>query len=185
MLSQDENDVIAIGTYYPYSNVKQDEFSRHVLNCKSTSEFNTVEKRRKALNFLRPQVRQKISEISSRYPDSTCILLVVPSSKPGRSLFQSAVDDWTQDLNVSNLEIFAEGLQRSTEIERTTMGGRYKHRAKSLVLSIDIKDKVVILIDDIYTTGATMQATKSWLEQCSPKVIVMMRLGRTVDRSKV
>lgn len=123
------------------------------------------------------------------------VICNIPSSKVGNvetgtyelahSLIRKTNNILKKNQGTATIEFGGDNIIRHAEVVSAHTGGM---RNESIHLnSIKIidknkfKDKNILLIDDVLTTGNTMLACKKIIEDCNPKSILCLTLARTID----
>jgi predicted amidophosphoribosyltransferase len=171
-LKEDENGICYIAEYKPYRmkdgtrNPDFNRFSGKVLDLKA----NKAE----AIKYFYDILIEHITQ------DKNTLIVIVPSHDPetpssgmlrlGKRLSQQGFDATNSLLRIKKIDKLTQGGTRSIAIH-----------LKSIELNNAdmIKDKNIILLDDVTTTGNSLLACKNILQKAGPKNITMIAIGKT------
>jgi hypothetical protein len=151
-LFNDLPDLFYLGFYCPKNNGYFNEYSHTILELKN--------KKHDAINFFFQEFRSFLS-------DEDIVIATIPSSSSAnpysgiRELAKQLVNSYSK---FSDAVFCLERFKDSIFDDRTIENHLYSIK---LTNSSIIKDKKVILIDDVLTTGASTQACKRLLGRCS------------------
>jgi hypothetical protein len=167
--------IYSAGYYHPYRSVdnepnpKFNKWSSYILDLKNRSEY--------AIDFFYGELNPRLGK---GFP-----IACVPSHEPGA--------------RPSGTVLLAQKLVNNNRIDATSCLGRHKkiqklsgggNRSKALHLQTIkvenghlIRDKVVLLLDDVYTTGNSLHACRQLLSEAGANSVYCLVLGRTVRRA--
>jgi len=162
-------DLFYLGFYCPKNNGYFNEYSH--INSHTILELKN--KKHDAINFFFQKFRSFLS-------DEDIVIATVPSSSSAnpysgiRELAKQLVNSYSKFSDgVFCLERFKDSIRDNRTVEN------HLQSIKATNSSI-IKDKKVVLIDDVLTTGASAQACKRILLEAGAKEIKVIVLGKTI-----
>jgi HAD superfamily hydrolase (TIGR01509 family) len=195
-LDQDavQNKIIFLTPYYPKTtphhqvNPRHDKPSSKIINLKSIDSANEklaesgfkyvhTALDHKRIQFFVDEIRRILSD--------TCELTVcvMPKSKQCRE--PSGIRCIAEQLVNDKVTDGTSVIQRIVDQEAKHRGGdrNYEHELASLeaVNSELIQDRIVLLLDDVTTTGNSLRAGKSLLLSHHARRVIMFALGKTSD----
>lgn len=167
------NEVFYLENYFPI-NKFNDENSKDILNSK------------KDYLFFKSKYFDKF--VNSLKNDVNCVICVIPSSKKGFEISTTRL--LAKDLiqQFSNIEDGTNILERIKNVKSNHLSSMYleKRRTKQeeestikVNNSEKIRNKVVLLIDDISTTGTSFQVNKKLLKENNAKYVYCLALAKT------
>ena len=162
-----------IGLYHPKSrsNEKHDAFSARILNFKDGCPD--------ALNYF--------YEYCKTHPylknNSSAVLVCVPGHVPRKTYgpLQKLADKLSQDF----CTYLPNALKRTRKIDKLSSGGNRSLSVHLQSLEVDcagIRGKMVVILDDVTTTGKSLKACEKKLETCRPNSIRAIVFGKTADQ---
>ena len=102
-------------------------------------------------------------------------------------------DDETRGFNhveevfrLLNLDL-VKALVKTSHFKQAEKGAKKRQQIRkhlALIDDVDIKNEKIMLVDDIYTTGATIRTAINLLEKLNPKTIKVLVLAKTIDLDK-
>lgn len=102
-------------------------------------------------------------------------------------------DDETRGFNhveevcrLLNLDLI-KALVKTSHFKQAEKGAKKRQQIRkhlALIDDVDIKNEKILLVDDIYTTGATIRTAINLLEKLNPKTIKVLVLAKTIDLDK-
>ena len=102
-------------------------------------------------------------------------------------------DDETRGFNhveeickLMHLEI-VKVLEKTSHFKQAEKGAKKRQQIRkhlALIPNVSIENKNILLVDDIYTTGATIRTALNLLEKLNPKTIKVLVLAKTIDLDK-
>ena len=190
------NKIFIFGTYQSHKerNPYFDDFSERILDIKGFSEDDFDIDSEKFLEIIGLFLTkfEFVLNLSTEYT-----ICVIPSHKEGlqdsgiRILGDcladaSLISDYfmcPEDIDSSLIIDGTSVLVRTNTIEKKTKGGRRDFDYEKASLSVQntdlIKDKQVLLLDDVTTTGTSLKAGKQVLLEAGAKTVVPFALGET------
>ncbi len=169
------NEILYLGRYHPWhsgNNPDFDDFSSSILDVK--------DQRIKEMNHFTDRLQSILSD-TEEY-----VICVIPTHAAGTA--PSGIRTIAKEL-CSHTIIDGTGiLSRTLETpKKATDGNRnMESEIKSLTVTDKsiVRDRPVLLMDDVTTTGTSLKAGKCLLEQAGAKLVVMLALAKTQqDRS--
>lgn len=116
-------------------------------------------------------------EISLRY--FNYILVPIPSYEGDDIIREfNHVEEMFKILNLPMLK----AIKKTKKIKQANSTSVQRHNIKQfleLVQGVNLFDKKVLLVDDVYTTGSTMKACISLIEKLHPKTIKILVMSKT------
>lgn len=186
------NDYIYLIDYTPYSRGReQTEYDKHIMNIKNCDIFSGEddwknEKREKSINYFKQELDSIFHELYNSYPQSEIfVLCLVPSSKEGNintnmiKLAKYLIDKYN----------FINGL---TVLKRiiTVPSAHLRHNKRTPEIHLNtieitdlnvIKDKNILLLDDVMTSGSSFKACSSLLKENGAKKVFCLALAKTKE----
>jgi predicted amidophosphoribosyltransferase len=163
-------EILDLGRYNPWyegHNPNFDEFSRLILDVK--------DQRLKAINYFTDQLRSILSD-TEEY-----VICVIPTHAVGTA--PSGIRTIAKQLCLSPLIDGIDVLSRVFEIPKKAISGsrNLQLEIKSLTVRNEniIKGRQVLLMDDVTTTGTSLQAGKYLLERAGVALIALLALAKT------
>lgn len=169
-----------LGRYHKYwlnkaaneRNPKFDDFSTDILNLKHKD--NDFKRQRSVDRFAK--------DLEKQLP-AGAVITVVPSHDPQST--DSGLRDLAKKLAGRNRTNGTACLVRTRKIDKLAGGANRSLQIHLNTISVQhaelIKGKDVILIDDVTTTGNSLQACRQLLLNAGAKSVRMIAIGRTVD----
>ena len=78
-------------------------------------------------------------------------------------------------------------LEKTSHFKQAEKGAKKRQQIRkhlAIKPDVSIENKKVLLVDDIYTTGATIRTAINLLEKLNPKIIKVLVLAKTIDLDK-
>ena len=191
--SNPTSDVIFLFNYFPKKdrwssgiNLKHDKPSSKILNLKSIDEKNeAATSKNKKYVLLKMDIdritdfAEQIEPLIQQYED--LIICVMPKSKKARepSGIRMVAKKLCQNKYIDGTDVIDRPVDREP---RHTDGNRDYHTEFSSLRITDanpIKGKTVLILDDITTTGNSLNAGKTLLLSHGAKQVFMFALGKT------
>lgn len=119
---------------------------------------------------------------------SAVVVAVAPGHKKDRNPSGFMHDNAKRLLRkLENLEDGTQQLIRTETVEKQATSGRARSKAThrgtiEIKGNPDNKEKVVVILDDIWTSGNTLGVCKEVMETTKPKKIKLFVLGKTVPK---
>ncbi len=169
------NEILYLGRYHPWhsgNNPDFDDFSSSILDVK--------DQRIKEMNHFTDRVQSILSD-TEEY-----VICVIPTHTAGTA--PSGIRTIAKELCSHTIIDGTDILSRTLETpKKATSGNRnMESEIKSLTVTDKsiVRDRQVLLMDDVTTTGTSLKAGKCLLEQAGAKQVVMLALAKTQqDRS--
>ena len=166
-----------VGNYYPYDrgdNPKHDEYSKLILKVKDGDQT--------ACNMLADVVRHFFSNPQGHDTPSThWTVLSMPSHDPKKTM--TGIRRIARSLKCSNISDGTESLRRISWTKPLSKGGERNVASQIQSLGLFdrrvIKNKHVLLLDDVITSGTTMAAAREVIESGEPLSVTSIALGKT------
>lgn len=170
--------------YYPKNSPKFNEFSQVILDVFKKEAF-TIEQKNRKNNFYNEFYKYCILRLKDIY--SMPIILSVVPGHADTMVIDNTITSYVKFLSKKEPNNFIDGSQillREYSIEKSSTSKETRTIEKqynSLKINgdCDIRGKVILLIDDIYTSGSTMLACKKLLEENGAQRIIMFSFSKT------
>ena len=170
--------VYRLGTYHPYRldgeiNPKVDKISKTMMDLKNSGSRGHSA----AIEYFAKALRQGLEHVFKE--DDVIHIVIAPSSEEG--VISSALRSVVESCGRSNTHL-VDGLKRTTGVESSHSGGIRSHSLHMSSISCDAaipEDAIVIVLDDVYTTGSTMSACIELLNNSGAKIILGFALLKT------
>ena len=180
--------------YYPmnYESDENDYDSSTLRYMKMNNVYN--QSRRSAFeNSVKKWLKQYIKK---NHSSEAVVLAIAPGHQASEfndsSFMYDLVDEFISDNPKLDIEDGRDLLMRDTTIEKqATAGGNRSestHR-KSICINADEKNvsllnkgKIVIILDDVWTTGCTLRVCEEKVWTTGPKDVELLAIGKTVKR---
>ena len=121
-------------------------------------------------------------EIKLRYSDY--YIVPIPSyEKDDEERGFNHVVEIFKSLGLNTLKILAKTEQHK-QATSTVNERREVYKALALNANIDLRNKKVLIVDDIYTTGSTMRSAINLIEKLNPKTIRVLVIAKTKPKQK-
>lgn len=178
-----KNEVDYIVLYKGYKEQFTDTNTIDIMDLKSKSEKDTHKnKKKKAFNKFKPKIEEKINEKTENIQNKKDVLIMaIPSSKKDS---HNPMVDMAKIISKENN--FTDGtslLKRNKDIKAAHLGGNRSKKEHDDTIDVnkgeEIKDKHVILIDDVITTGVSMHSCYDKINSYKPKSISCIALAKT------
>ena len=78
-------------------------------------------------------------------------------------------------------------LIKTSHFKQAEKGAKKRQQIRkhlSLMPNISLKNEDVLIVDDIYTTGATLKTAINLIEKLNPRSIQILVLAKTIDLNK-
>lgn len=182
--SDPEKNIITLDRYYPKHDRQykdMDEFSNMILNIKKDETKLDLNSReyyyyKKAINYFTNRLRAILSD-TDEY-----VICVIPTHVKGRAL--SGIRTIAKLLCSPPITDGTDVLSRAFEIRKKAIGGSrdLQKEIESLTLSDEnmIRDRQVLLMDDVTTIGTSLRAGKYRMERAGAKIVAMLALAESV-----
>ena len=85
-----------------------------------------------------------------------------------------------------NLDI-AKPLEKTSHFKQAEKGAKRRQQIRkhlALKQGVNLQNEKVLIVDDIYTTGATIRTSINLIEKLNPKTIKVLVLAKTIDLDK-
>ena len=85
-----------------------------------------------------------------------------------------------------NLEI-VKVLEKTSHFKQAEKGAKKRQQIRkhlTIKTNVPIEKEKILIVDDIYTTGATIRTAINLLEKLNPKTIKVLVLAKTIDLDK-
>jgi phosphoribosylpyrophosphate synthetase len=176
-------DQFSVGKYYPKGDrnyEEMDEFSRMILDIKKDEEMLDQQSKEyyyymKAVNYF----KSFLSNILSN--NEEFVMCVMPSSTKGTSA--SGIRKIAESLCRPPIIDGTRCIYRNESIPKKHLGGERNLEKEIASLSVQneniIKDKIVLLLDDVTTTGTTFEAGIHKLKTAGACEVIALALGKT------
>ena len=130
---------------------------------------------------MQKQLKEWIKEIKAKHRDQEIIFGFAPGHSP------SSTDSFmVTELDISSDQQFSvhpKLLKRSVEVPKQATGGERKIEThlNSITVTEDLSGKIVCIMDDIWTTGCTLNACTKLVRDKGAKKVYTLVIGKTVS----
>jgi hypothetical protein len=181
--SDSEKNIITLGKYYPKYDRQykdMDKFSDMILDIKKDEKKLDPQSGeyyyyKKAINYFTNQLRSILSD-TEEY-----VICVIPTHAVGTA--PSGIRTIAKRLCSPPIIDGTDVLSRAFEIPKKAIGGNrdLQKEIESLIVSDEniIRDRQVLLMDDITTTGTSLKAGKYRMERAGVALIALLALAKT------
>ena len=111
------------------------------------------------------------------------VIVIAPGHSPGPS--QNFLYPIIEHLIGGNIKDGRDLLIRTEEVPKATKGGPRDQSLHEKTIQVTdpsrVKDKVVYIIDDIWTTGSTLRACASLMRKAGARDVKLLAVGKTVS----
>lgn len=163
-------EILYLGRYQPYyegHNPNFDKFSRLILDVKN--------QRIKGINYFTNRLRSILSD-TEEY-----VICVIPTHAVGTA--PSGIRTIAKQLCSHQIIDGTDVISRAYEMPKKTIGGSrdMQLEIKSLTVRNEsvVKGRQVLLLDDVTTTGTSLEAGKYLIERAGAKIVVLLALAKT------
>ena len=163
-------EILDLGRYHPWyegHNPNFDEFSRLILDVKN--------QRIKGINYFTNQLRSILSD-TQEY-----VICVIPTHAVGTA--PSGIRTIAKRLCSRPIIDGTEVLSRTFEIPKKAIGGSrdLQKEIESITVRNEsiVKDRQVLLMDDVTTTGTSLKAGRCVIERAGAKIVALLALAKT------
>ncbi len=183
LIDSEPENIITLGKYYPKYDRQykdMDMFSSMVLDIKKDEreldpQSGEYYYYKKAINYFTMQLRSILSETEE------FVICVIPTHAKGRA--PSGIRTIAKRLCSPPIIDGTDVLSRALEIPKKAISGSrdLQKEIESLIMSDEniIRDRQVLLMDDITTTGTSLKAGKYRMERVGATIIAMLALAET------
>jgi len=167
--SKNSTDIHSLGEYHPKSRYQtQDSFSEKIINFKKGDNI--------AINDFSKKMVQDTKYLSAD------IIVPVPSSKEGEVSY--GLSRMCRNIADEKGARYHEALTRKKSVQSSHLSSSSsrpteKDHYDSIFCDPSVRGKRVILVDDITTTGSTIEACKRKLYQFGAKEVIVRTIGKT------
>lgn len=170
--------------YYPKNSSKFNEFSQMILDVFKKESFTDAQKNDKNF-FYNEFYKYCILRLKDKY--SMPIVLSVVPGHADTIVIDNTITSYVKFLSKKEPNNFIDGSQillREYPIEKSSTSKEIRtiekqYNSLKINRDCDIKNKVVLLIDDIYTSGSTMLACKKILEENGAQRVILFSFTKT------
>lgn len=178
-----EPNLFSIGRYYSKGSgnyMDMDEFSVTILGIKKDEEMMDPESREyyyytKAVNYFKSRISDVLSD------NEEFVICVMPSSSKGTAA--SGIRAIAESLCNPPIIDGTRCIYRNKSIPKKHLGGERNLEEEIDSLDVQneniIKDKTVLLLDDVTTTGTTFEAGIYKLKNAGAYEVIALALGKT------
>jgi len=180
--NKNNRSVNTLGNYYSFNNPKQDDFSGNIWLLKIIDDHNEKGTPLKDPELMRKQIEDfSASIISLLNPDPDLVICVLPKSSKIRE--PGGIRQVAEKMCEGNFIDGTKVIERIKDRRPYHLGGDRDYATELASLGITntelIKGKVILLLDDVTTTGNSFEAAKTLLLSHGAKQIVPFAIGRT------
>lgn len=183
LIASDPENIITLGKYYPKYGRQyrdMDEVSSMVLDIKKdereldprSGEYYYY---KKAINYFTDQLRSILSD-TQEY-----VICVIPTHAVGTA--PSGIRTIAKRLCSRPIIDGTEVLSRTFEIPKKAIGGSrdLQKEIESITVRNEsiVKDRQVLLMDDVTTTGTSLKAGRCVIERAGAKIVALLALAKT------
>ena len=174
--------------YHPYRQGQgnQDMASQTLVYLQMRNVYD--QQRRDAfIQRIQQWLRERINDIVAAHPGEAVIFGFVPGHLPRehQNFHESFM---VTELNIGNLNqdphfaVDPNMLLRAQAVESQAAGGQrnIQNHLDSVEVRGDVKGKIVCIMDDVWTTGCTMNACSQLVTEAEAKKVYTLVIGRTV-----
>jgi predicted amidophosphoribosyltransferase len=161
------NLILKMGNYQPYNNGNNknfDDFSRRILDLKN--------KKNTGIDYF-------YNRLAPNLADNFTIVTIPSHSTENKT---SGIEILAKKLCTKNITDGTKILKRTSTIQKLAHGGNrsYNIQYQTIEVTADVKNKIILLIDDVKTTGNSMIAAKNKLLQAGAKQVYTLALAHTI-----
>lgn len=177
-------DLVTLGTYYPtgHEQFQNSSLSKAILNIKyrhGEDPDSKPWKQANKMNALRAFQRKLDPMLAAGIA-----IAVVPPHDPGST--RSGIQELAQGLAANGRVDACSCLVRHTAIQKLATGGPRSIEVHLGSIRVDnaelIKDREVLLLDDVSTSGSSLEACRRLLLEAGAAAVKCAVLGKTVGR---
>ena len=168
--------------YYSYKSGYQDEDSQTLVYLKKGTVYDEGRKY-EFIHRVKTWLKKCIKEIKAKHPSEKIVFGFAPGHSPS-----STASFMITELEVSSLcadpkfSVHHDLLKRFVEVPKQATGGtrsKYTH-LHSIKVTKDLAGKIVCIMDDVWTTGCTLNACIDLVDQKGAKQVYVLAIGKTV-----
>ncbi|WP_191117480.1 ComF family protein [Vibrio campbellii] len=168
--------------YHPYrkfgeDNPDRDSNTYKIMDLKNPSHHN----HKKAVDFFGHEFKQGASKFARFHGRNNFQVAIVPSSKVGK--LSLGLEGVLSHVTGVNLLYNRDFLVRTRDIPSAHEGGERSIQQHKDTIAVNVKPNPnipLLLVDDVTTTGASLEACKQILEAAGVKEVYMVAIGTTV-----
>lgn len=162
------NTILKMGNYQTYNNGKNkkfDDFSSKILQLKN--------KKNTGIDYF-------YNRLAPNLADNFTIVTIPSHSTENKT---SGIEILAKKLCTKNITDGTKILKRTTTIQKLAHGGNrsYNIQYQTIAVTADVTNKIILLIDDVKTTGNSMMAAKHKLLQAGAKMVYTLALAHTIN----
>lgn len=166
--------IFCLGTYYPqHHREHNDPLSKDILRLKD--QYSSISDKQEVIRKYTNVMRTLL------HTDSTFVICVMPNSCRGSN--SSGLRDIAKNLSLPPIIDGTGVLERIQELPAKHLGGprNYQKEIDSLRVSARniIRNRIVLLLDDVTTTGTSLRAGRDTLLKAHAADVVCFALGKT------
>ena len=166
--------------YVPKNTGYEDEDSKTLVYLKMKNVYDQSRKR-EFIHRIQTWLEKCIEKIKAKHPSEEIVFGFAPGHSPSSKSFMITELKVCSELQFS---VHHDLLKRSVEVPKqaTAAGGSRSKRTHldSIEVTKDLTGKVVCILDDIWTTGCTLNACIELVKQRGAKQVYVLAIGKTV-----
>ena len=167
-------DIVVYSNYHKYWLDRERKIKNPLLDVFSGRILDLKEGKQTAINYFYNLLNEEICE--------GVTICVVPSSNAEKT--ESGIGKLAEKLAENKRINKVYFLQRTKSIDKLAWGGRRDKQIHletiSAVENMDITDNIILLMDDVTTTGNSLYACKEILMEKGAKQVEMFALGKAI-----
>ncbi|MGH4121706.1 MAG: ComF family protein [Clostridium sp.] len=180
MLQDDLTKIYYLGDYHPYWKWDENgEKTENPLHTKILYQFKQGDAH--AITHYYNLLKDELVNFKG---NKDTIIIPIPSSTAGK-VSLSLLGLSSRLASYNNISYLGDSLKRTIDIPKLAQGGdrRKEVHFKSLIINNpqSIKNKIILLLDDVTTTGNSLLASKELFKKSGAKDIICLCLTKTVQ----
>jgi len=167
--------------YYSYKSGLQDWDSQTLVYLKMGQVYDENRKD-EFIHRIQAWLRKNIKEINAEHPGEEIIFGFAPGHSPNSESFMTTELDIDSLCNNPQFSVHPKLLERIVKVQKQATGGERSidTHLGSIKVTKDVANKIVCIMDDVWTTGCTLSACYQLANKKGAKKVYTLAIGKTV-----